>query len=75
MLLDILTKNITIKLMIKTKIDNLTEMLKKLSAQKNAELRVGNIISANALESVQMDIEAKILELSAKTEKGLVVKA
>jgi len=61
--------------MIKTKIDNLTEMLKKLSAQKNAELRVGNIISANALESVQMDIEAKILELSAKTEKGLVVKA
>lgn len=74
-MLDILTKNITIKLMIKTKIDNLTEMLKKLSAQKNAELRVGNIISANALESVQMDIEAKILELSAKTEKGLVVKA
>ena len=61
--------------MIKTKIDNLTEMLKKLNAQKNAELRVGNIISANALESVQMDIEAKILELLAKTEKGLVVKA
>ena len=74
-MLDILTKNITIKLMIKTKIDNLTEMLKKLNAQKNAELRVGNIISANALESVQMDIEAKILELLAKTEKGLVVKA
>jgi len=61
--------------MITKKIDNLTEMLKKLNAQKNAELRVGNLGSAKALESVQMDIEAKILELSAKTEKGLVVKA
>lgn len=61
--------------MITTKIDNLTEMLKKLSVQKNAELRVGNLASANALESVQMDIEAKILELSAKREKGLAVKA
>lgn len=61
--------------MITTKIDNLTEMLKKLNEQKLKEIQAGNITSANALESVQMDIEAKLLELTGKREQSLKVSA
>jgi len=59
--------------MITTKIDNLTEMLKKLNEQKVKEIRAGNMTSANALASVQMDIEAKLLELTGKREQSLKV--
>ena len=59
--------------MITTKIQNLTEMLKKLNEQKVKEIRAGNHASANALASVQMDIEAKLLELTGKREQSLKV--
>jgi len=59
--------------MITTKIQNLTEMLKKLNEQKVKEIRAGNMTSANALASVQMDIEAKLLELTGKREQSLKV--
>ena len=59
--------------MITTKIQNLTEMLQKLNEQKVKEIRAGNMTSANALASVQMDIEAKLLELTGKREQSLKV--
>ena len=61
--------------MITTKIQNLTEMLQKLNEQKVKEIRAGNHASAKALVSVQMDIEAKLLELTGKREQGLKVSA
>lgn len=61
--------------MITTKIQNLTEMLQKLNEQKVKEIRAGNHASAKALASVQMDVEAKLLELTGKREQSIKVTA
>lgn len=48
---------------IKEKISNLTSTLQALTLQKMNALRVGNRKEADAIESVQVDIDNKIVHL------------
>ena len=48
---------------IKEKISNLTSTLQALTLQKMNALRVGNRKEADAIESVQVDIDNRIVQL------------
>jgi uncharacterized protein (DUF342 family) len=48
---------------IKEKISNLTSTLQALTLQKMNALRVGNRKEADAIQSVQIDIDNKIVQL------------
>tara|TARA_B100000212_G_scaffold90223_1_gene66191 strand:- start:1628 stop:1816 length:189 start_codon:yes stop_codon:yes gene_type:complete len=48
---------------IKEKISNLTSTLQALTLQKMNALRVGNRKEAEAIQSVQVDIDNKIVQL------------
>ena len=48
---------------IKEKISNLTSTLQALTLQKMNALRVGNRKEADAIQSVQVDIDNKIVQL------------
>ena len=49
--------------LIKEKISNLTSTLQALTFQKMNALRVGNRKEADAIESVQVDIDNRIVQL------------
>ena len=49
--------------LIKEKISNLTSTLQALTLQKMTALRVGNRKEADAIQSVQVDIDNRILQL------------
>ncbi len=49
--------------LIKEKISNLTSTLQALTLQKMNALRVGNRKEADAIQSVQVDIDNKIVQL------------
>ena len=48
---------------IKEQIDNLTETLQKLTMQRIHALRMGNAKEAEAIRSVQVDIDNRVVEL------------
>ena len=48
---------------IKEQIDNLTKTLKNLTFQKMHALRIGDAKQAQAIESVQADIDERIVQL------------
>ena len=49
--------------LIKEKISNLTSTLQALTLQKMTALRVGNRKEADAIQSVQVDIDNRIVQL------------
>ena len=48
---------------IKEQIENLTKTLQKLTMQRMHALRMGNAKEAEAIQSVQVDIDNRVVEL------------